>query len=467
MTTPKPALPEPRFWFDLRRRLICATWRVPASETSKPLWDDAEVRAAIEAAVAEARAEMQERIDDQLRTIKALMVGMPDEGTTPVIRRIAWLEQQLAEARAETEALKSDIADALTTIAVYEAEARAAPEQPIDMILHCPACGMQHIDAPEFNGTREDKFPAFGEDPAMSWTNPPHRSHLCHGCGHIWRPADVPTNGVAAIKTKGKADSAAPEPQGQAVPDQYEFELLVDDEWQAGGQAATLHEMRAEASRYVAQYAQDGAVDVREYVRYRIATAPPPTEQAQQAPMCQCGDRPASKCPEPWEPGCDLGANKKYVRVHQSSPEELAAIQRATQPAEAPAQAGGPIRAKRVAAIMRLVDEFGDTRVSAAQCDGNNDLRVRYANDLRAEIDRCLRQFIVHDPVAPARPSEDARDAERYRWLRSQHTYDGEGDSDIRRWYVQAGREPVPCDPGALDAAIDAARALGDGGEAS
>lgn len=34
-----------------------------------------------------------------------------------------------------------------------------------------------------------------------------HRSHLCHGCGHIWRPADVPTNGVAAVKTKGKADS--------------------------------------------------------------------------------------------------------------------------------------------------------------------------------------------------------------------------------------------------------------------
>lgn len=55
---------------------------------------------AIAAAVAEARSEMQERIDDQLRTIKALMVGMPDEGTTPAIRRIAWLEQQLAEARA-------------------------------------------------------------------------------------------------------------------------------------------------------------------------------------------------------------------------------------------------------------------------------------------------------------------------------------------------------------------------------
>lgn len=73
--------------------------------------------------------------------------------------------------------------------------------QPIDMILHCPACHMQHIDAPECN------FPDKLAAAQGLWTNPPHRSHLCHGCGHIWRPADVPTNGVAAIKTKGKSDA--------------------------------------------------------------------------------------------------------------------------------------------------------------------------------------------------------------------------------------------------------------------
>lgn len=81
---------------------------------------------------------------------------------------------------------------------------------PIDMVLHCPACGMQHIDGYEYNSDRQDRYPAFGEDPAISWDNPPHRSHLCHGCGHIWRPADVPTNGVAVVKTRGKADSPAP-----------------------------------------------------------------------------------------------------------------------------------------------------------------------------------------------------------------------------------------------------------------
>lgn len=61
---------------------------------------------------------------------------------------------------------------------------------PIDMLLWCPVCHAPHVDAPD-----------------GAWTNPPHKSHLCHGCGTIWRPADVATNGVAAIETKGGADT--------------------------------------------------------------------------------------------------------------------------------------------------------------------------------------------------------------------------------------------------------------------
>lgn len=45
------------------------------------------------------------------------------------------------------------------------------------------------------------------ESCVSTWTNPPHKSHLCHACGHIWRPADVATNGVLTIKTAGKNDS--------------------------------------------------------------------------------------------------------------------------------------------------------------------------------------------------------------------------------------------------------------------
>ena len=74
--------------------------------------------------------------------------------------------------------------------------------EPIDMILYCPKCHEQHVDAPDWHG----KPDAPGVN-VLGWTNPPHKSHLCHYCGHIWRPADVPTNGVKAIKTKGKDDS--------------------------------------------------------------------------------------------------------------------------------------------------------------------------------------------------------------------------------------------------------------------
>lgn len=82
----------------------------------------------------------------------------------------------------------------------YRAMARAVlAKGPIDMVLFCPQCGKQHIDAP-------DPTPQFSP-PDDVWTNPPHRSHLCHGCGFIWRPADVPTNGVAQLRTRGKNDS--------------------------------------------------------------------------------------------------------------------------------------------------------------------------------------------------------------------------------------------------------------------
>ena len=70
------------------------------------------------------------------------------------------------------------------------------PALPIPMILFCPKCGLQHIDEPD--------------ELTPDWQNPPHRSHLCHGCGCIWRPADVATVGVRAIETKGKADTFDP-----------------------------------------------------------------------------------------------------------------------------------------------------------------------------------------------------------------------------------------------------------------
>lgn len=95
---------------------------------------------------------------------------------------------------------------------------RAEGEGPIPMVLHCPACGLQHIDAPDL-----DDIHWIDGARSIPWTNPPHRSHLCQGCGHIWRPADVPTEGVAAVQTRGSADS----PLAQSHPPTASVDLAV------------------------------------------------------------------------------------------------------------------------------------------------------------------------------------------------------------------------------------------------
>lgn len=94
---------------------------------------------------------------------------------------------------------KADVATVLSLLeleAVGErAKARDADRRraaPIQMILHCPLCGTQHVDAP---------------NAADGWSNPPHRSHKCGSCGTIWRPADVATEGVEKIQTRGKGDT--------------------------------------------------------------------------------------------------------------------------------------------------------------------------------------------------------------------------------------------------------------------
>ena len=80
-----------------------------------------------------------------------------------------------------------------TTTALPLAHPAAPQGEPIKMLLWCPKCHEQHIDEPD------ERTP--------DWTNPPHRSHLCHECGTIWRPADVPTEGVVQIETRGKVDT--------------------------------------------------------------------------------------------------------------------------------------------------------------------------------------------------------------------------------------------------------------------
>ncbi len=120
-------------------------------------------------------------------------------GVTPEMVAAAWAEYDKPRPGKSLNEVMRAVLQAALSIPV-------APS-PIDLILHCPACHLQHIDAPEGHLAWEGNPPEPSHE-VMTWENPPHRSHLCHGCGFIWRPADVPTNGVAAVKTKGKMDGA-------------------------------------------------------------------------------------------------------------------------------------------------------------------------------------------------------------------------------------------------------------------
>jgi len=78
---------------------------------------------------------------------------------------------------------------------------------PIPMLLYCPKCNTQHVDAPA---------------PDRGWENPPHRSHYCEAivdgvaCAHHWRPSDYYTTGVVKLDTVGMTDGFT-QPGGQVT----------------------------------------------------------------------------------------------------------------------------------------------------------------------------------------------------------------------------------------------------------
>ena len=89
-----------------------------------------------------------------------------------------------------------------------------AAKAPLEMVLHCPECRAQHVDAP---------------DEASGWTNPPHRTHRCKNCGWNWRPADVFTTGVASVKTRGELDGTRSVLPGAIVDDPMVRQLSEEE----------------------------------------------------------------------------------------------------------------------------------------------------------------------------------------------------------------------------------------------
>lgn len=100
---------------------------------------------------------------------------------------------------------------------VSEARAKTIAEAlnryfiPIDIITHCPKCNFQHVDKAEPDNCKNcgavehmHFLPPLGVcDNFEPWLNAPHEKHRCHSCGNVWKPANVPTNGVASIEENG------------------------------------------------------------------------------------------------------------------------------------------------------------------------------------------------------------------------------------------------------------------------
>lgn len=83
---------------------------------------------------------------------------------------------------------------ARNALIAYAAEVAPKPSrfdhlEPVPLILHCPACGVRHIDRGAF-------------------ATKPHHTHACQGCGHVWRPSTVDTFGVAFLPGFHDADTA-------------------------------------------------------------------------------------------------------------------------------------------------------------------------------------------------------------------------------------------------------------------
>jgi hypothetical protein len=152
-----------------------------------------------------------EQIAEILDNERAFRLYYSDDGRTRVAEKIAAalrsksevpgdvradatsLRQIAKQAKVGYFAMPQDIAEEVDRIADRLEALGSNVSEPLPMLLFCPRCHLQHLDGPD--------------ECTPDWDNPPHRSHLCHGCGCIWRPADVPTVGVAAIQTQGKADN--------------------------------------------------------------------------------------------------------------------------------------------------------------------------------------------------------------------------------------------------------------------
>ena len=136
---------------------------------------------------------------------------------------------------------------ALELIAQLEARVQQL-EAPIEMLLFCPKCGMQHVDR-AVSHLRHCKIGQLIPRKAAAlpistricpecsvWLNPPHATHICQHCSLEWRPSNHLTTGVRAIdllEEKHFAKIQACYPRYADL--KFATLLQVDDVWDLNG----------------------------------------------------------------------------------------------------------------------------------------------------------------------------------------------------------------------------------------
>lgn len=104
---------------------------------------------------------------------------MQVEGATKSTATRIWIEHHCRHMLGET--FRSNVYStsnhAIDDWHRYNSDDKALDPVPIPIRLHCPICRSLHVDQGEF-------------------ATKPHHTHACQRCGHVWRPAIVPTVGV-------------------------------------------------------------------------------------------------------------------------------------------------------------------------------------------------------------------------------------------------------------------------------
>lgn len=146
--------------------------------------------------------------------------------TKPLTAREA-LEEEIVS-RIRYIGVKAGVAETVYGAMCHEVRcalaARLPADAPIDMLLFCPRCNKQHVDAPQ---------------PEQGWTNPPHATHTCQHCGLLWRPSNENTNGaqsIAVLEAKHTERIAASFPaEPAALPERRVIAAFIspqNQEWQ-------------------------------------------------------------------------------------------------------------------------------------------------------------------------------------------------------------------------------------------